>query len=645
MNTLRRLLKGVPVSALGIVAVLAYPAMASDLGQAAADQVSEANYIDLMDNWLYTHAGDDRGYGPEHDLAMDNIALLMESYGLTVALEPFSYSSTTYYNVVGTKTGTVWPDQEYVIGAHYDCVSNPGADDDASGVALMLEVARVVCQYDSDYTIRFAAFDREEQGLVGSTAYVDAHISDDILGMLQADMVAYDPGTDHARVYGSTDSNPIKNSLLAAIAEYGDGLTAADYGWISASNHAPFDYAGFQACLLIEGEVWSNPYYHTQQDSFEQPGNLNFPYAVKMTRSAAGWLVDQAGVQVAPLFIDLGDALPWRLDPDVATSINVQIRDGGESYVQGSGTVHYRFDGGTFLTAPLSPMGGDQYEAVLPGADCGSTAEFYFSAAGDGGGTLYEPEDAPGSLYTALVAALMAADDFEGDQGWTVEDLEVVSGRWERGVPAGDGSRGDATADFDGSGQCYLTGNDLGNTDVDGGPTRLISPTLNLGQTSDAILRYAGWFSCDDDVPPAQDFMDVELSNDGGASWTLVHSVASTEGWFEETLHIGDYVALTPNVKIQFSVTDNPNNSITEAAIDAFFVVDFSCDEIQCAVRGDLNGDTAVNGGDIGAFVECFLAGDPGTASCVCADIDGSGVFDVDDASSFVTCLLEGACP
>jgi len=64
-----------------IVVVLAvHPAEASDAGQVAVDEVSLANYIDLMDNWLYTHDGDDRGYGPEHDLAMDNIVALMESY-------------------------------------------------------------------------------------------------------------------------------------------------------------------------------------------------------------------------------------------------------------------------------------------------------------------------------------------------------------------------------------------------------------------------------------------------------------------------------------------------------------------------------------------------------------------------------------
>lgn len=132
--------------AVGLSITVVSAATASDEGQAAADQVSETSYrYFLGDNQgvegiLYTHAGDDRGYGPEHDLARDNIAAQLESYGLSVVLEPFYYGGT-YYNVVATKLGTVYPDQEYIVGAHYDSVSNPGADDNASGVALVLEAA------------------------------------------------------------------------------------------------------------------------------------------------------------------------------------------------------------------------------------------------------------------------------------------------------------------------------------------------------------------------------------------------------------------------------------------------------------------------------------------------------------------------
>ncbi|MBU0616571.1 MAG: M28 family peptidase, partial [Planctomycetes bacterium] len=252
---------------------------------------------------LYTHVGDDRGFGPEHDLARDNIASEFETYGLVVTLEPFSYWGTTYYNVVGTKLGTTYPGQEYIIGAHYDSVDNPGADDNASGVALVLEAARIICQYDSGCTIRFIAFDREEQGMIGSQAYVDAHISDDILGMISADMVSYNNGGNVADINGRSASNPIKYALGDAVTEYGDGLTYAIGGAADYSDHAPFEWVGFQACILIED--WGNPYYHTPNDNVDMPGYIDYAYAIRMTRSVVGFLVDQAGVLVFDCYGDL----------------------------------------------------------------------------------------------------------------------------------------------------------------------------------------------------------------------------------------------------------------------------------------------------------------------------------------------------
>ena len=213
-----------------------------------------------------------------------------------MTLEPVSYGGDTYYNVVGTKPGVINPGQEYIIGAHYDSVNNPGADDNASGVALVLESARVLTQYPSEYTIRFIAFDREEQGLHGSEQYVLDHIDDDIQGMISADMVAYNTGADHVDIYGRTASNPIKNALAEAVDTYGDGLTRALYFGIDASDHAPFEWYGFQACLIIED--WGNPYYHTQQDNVDMPNYIDYPYATQITRVIVGFLVDNAGVIV-----------------------------------------------------------------------------------------------------------------------------------------------------------------------------------------------------------------------------------------------------------------------------------------------------------------------------------------------------------
>ncbi|MHC4091004.1 MAG: M28 family metallopeptidase, partial [Planctomycetota bacterium] len=474
--------------ALGLIVVAAHSAPASEMGQAAADEVSQSSYTDILVNWLYTHPGDNRGFGPEHDLAQDNIVFLFESYGLSVALEPFTYSSSTYYNVVATKLGTVFPNQEYVVGAHYDSVDNPGADDDASGVALILEVARVVSQYDSEYTIRFVAFDREEQGLYGSNAYVDDHIGDDILGMIQADMVAYDPSTNHALIYGSANSLPIKTDLGAAITLYSDGLTYTDDGWNGQSDHAPFDAAGYQACLLIEGEVWNNPYYHTQDDHVQNLGYINYRYATKMTRSVVGFLVDHANVMVPvdALVFTFPDGHPEFVAPDGGTHLRVEVTALGNAVPDpGTGMLHYDIGNG-WEVVPMEEITPNVYDAVFPAADCGVDVLYYVSAQAVGGDPFTSPWGAPASSYSALAAygiAVLLEDNFETNQGWTVENLGATSGDWQRGVPVDDpGWAYDPTSDSDGSGQCYLTQNQIGNTDVDDGAVRLNSPVLDLSQ-------------------------------------------------------------------------------------------------------------------------------------------------------------------
>jgi hypothetical protein len=311
----------------GFILILARPAAASVEGRVAAARVQEESYRHILDDMLYAHAGDDRSIiGPEHDPARANIAMLLESYGLTVTLDPFVYSwpepNSIYYNVVGTKLGTTYPDQEYIIGAHYDsyCWTSPdpapGADDDASGVALVLEAARVLSAYDSDYTLRFIAFDREEQWMVGSYAYVEDHLDDDILGMINADMIAFNPGVDIVNIWSSTPSEPLKLALAQAAPGYADlwdpnALVWNVAGQLPFCDHWPFEEAGFEAVSLEEYAFSQNLYYHVPEDNVDSPGYIDYTFATRITRGVVGFLVDSAGVNV-----DIPDA-DYDMDGDV----------------------------------------------------------------------------------------------------------------------------------------------------------------------------------------------------------------------------------------------------------------------------------------------------------------------------------------
>jgi hypothetical protein len=262
------------------------------MGRTAAARVNEDSYRHFMDDMLYTHYGDDRGFGPEHDLAQANIAMLFADFGLTVTLEPFEYEKATYYNVVGTRLGTTYPDQEYVIGAHYDSTDNAGADDNASGVAMVLEVARVLSPYPAEYTIRFVAFDREEQGLLGSYAYVDAHTDDDIVGVISPDMISWNDGTNTVLLRGDDNAAGLKAALGQAVTTYGDGLSYELSA--RASDYSAFGEAGIPACGPHEpGE---NPSYHTALDTVDVVDYIDYAYAVRITRSVVGFLVDSLGV-------------------------------------------------------------------------------------------------------------------------------------------------------------------------------------------------------------------------------------------------------------------------------------------------------------------------------------------------------------
>jgi hypothetical protein len=269
-------------------------APASEIGQQVANQVNADTYHYYLDERLYTHDGDNRGTwpkGPEHGPARDNMVATFQDFGLSVELQEVD-GWPSYYNVVATQWGSVHPDSYYVVGAHYDSVHNAGADDNASGVAGVLEIARVLSLYQTEYTIKYIAFDVEEWGLYGSEAYVEDHLTDDIRGMVSLDMIAYDDGGYTCDIYGRAQSDPVKLALADAIDLYGNGLIAWVYGQHDGSDHAPFEWAGFRACLLIED--WGNPCYHHSCDSVDTPNYISYNYAADMVRSTAGFLADQA---------------------------------------------------------------------------------------------------------------------------------------------------------------------------------------------------------------------------------------------------------------------------------------------------------------------------------------------------------------
>jgi hypothetical protein len=232
--------------------------------------------------------------------------------GLSVSYDTFPiFGDTLAYNVIAEKVGTVRPHEIYIICGHYDSMSNnawidaPGADDNASGTAAVLEAARVLSGVPFESTIRFIAFSGEEQGLIGSRHYVEEKVvpfGQMVLGVFNLDMIAYVhpsfPSWD-ANWYGDMASWDLGEFVEGCINTYTRcslNLTIRvdpTYG----SDHYFFATNGYPALFLIDAAVgrsrdW-NPHYHSPEDRLE---TLDMEYAAEMARGAVAALAELAGM-------------------------------------------------------------------------------------------------------------------------------------------------------------------------------------------------------------------------------------------------------------------------------------------------------------------------------------------------------------
>ena len=284
-------------------------------------------------------------------------------------------------------------------------------------------------------------------------------------------------------------------------------------------------------------------------------------------------------------------------------------------------------DGAGPQSAAMAAAGGGVWEGTLPATSCGASVAWWIEVTFADEETVTSPTNAPAAAWTASSAAVrvtLLEDDGQTAAGWGVTNIQVAGGAWRRGVPAGLGDRGDPTQDFDGSGACWLTENGAGNTDVDGGPTILTSRELPVTAAGPLFLRYARWFTNDDaDI----DRLRTEYSPDGGATWLLVEQTGGFAGWEERTVRLDTIAAPGKVVRVRFLATDNPNDSVTEAAIDAVRLEVLECDTTEPRPE-DVDGDGVIGFGDLLAILAAFGPCEGGPCP---ADVDGDGSVSFND--------------
>jgi len=605
------------------------------------EQDSLISYDERLQAFLTRVAGTDSNYA-----ARDWIEAKLTSFGYdSVWLDPFfanvSYPNAPCYNVVAYKPGTRLPDQQVIIGAHFDAVpTSPGADDNGSGAAAVLEMARVLKDYETDMTIIFILFDAEEYGLYGSWHYADEASArgDEIVFMLNLDMVGHYQNDGDAKLFSGTDQ-----TFSVLWQELADSLVSIEghiMGNSGGSDHYPFTQHGYTATFVHE--YLFSTVYHSYRDSTTY---MNFEYATRMVQAslATAFLASETYGRRPLIAFDYPSGKPKLLDPGSETPFEVQLTGfyGGE-VEPGTALLFYSVNGEAYSSTPMTHLTGDSYQATLPPISCDDHLSYYFRVtAADDWGTFYDPdpsEPLSAIAYTSL--ATVFEDNFETDLGWTISG-DAADGQWERGLPI-DSGRGDPSADYDGSGQCYLTDNGSKNSDVDSGMTVLTSPVFAL-DGDEGLVEYARYWSntfggYDDD-----DVFDVLISNNGGTDWVLADRTgpfaADEEGWNLHQFIVSEFVTPTDNMRLRFEVSDYGNVSVVEAALDAVTVSDLACEFLP-----DTDGDGFADGSDNCPYVYNPLQEDANNDglgdSCCCVgtvgNIDCDGIVDITDLQVLV---------
>ena len=323
------------------------------------------------------------------------------------------------------------------------------------------------------------------------------------------------------------------------------------------------------------------------------------------------------------LQVELVSVAPGTLDPNGGDQITVSVNLASGLTLNGPGQLFVN-DGGGFTSVPFASVGSGNFVAAFPATDCGSPVDFYISFGASDGVTATLPFNAPTQTFSALSASDIVsvfADDFETNTGWAVSGT-ATDGQWNRGVPVNCG-RGDPSADFDGSGQAYLTDNSSANScnsDIDGGETILTSPAFDA-TVGDVVVSYATWYSNDFGADPNNDTMTVEISSNNGATWTTVEVIGpagpqASGGWFEKEVRVADFVTPSSQTRMRFRASDNGSGSVVEAGVDAFNVKVVQCDTGACS-PADLSSpgtpgspDGTLTGADFFEFLNRFQAGD-----------------------------------
>lgn len=293
---------------------------------------------------------------------------------------------------------------------------------------------------------------------------------------------------------------------------------------------------------------------------------------------------------------------PAMAAPGAIRTISVQVAGlGGITPVAGTGKIYVSINNGPFVQSNMTDVSPGLYRATLPAMPaCSGSLKFYVTVNGSNAVTYTYPALGAGgatSIASAVGTDVLYTNDFEGaTTGWTVVNApSVTGGAWEVATPNGTINLTQQAAPFEDGEQntahtrCWVTQNGVvggaaGNSDLDGGPTDLISPPLNLAGT-DGFVSYRRWHYS----TSTADVLTVAVSPDG-TNWTTVETVVpsptapaigATNAWTSFSFRVGDFITPSASTFVRFRVADVGTGHVVESAIDLFQVEAFTCTMCQ----------------------------------------------------------------
>jgi hypothetical protein len=228
--------------------------------------------------------------------SLDYISAQLKSYGYEVEYQEYPSAGVMVKNIVAVKPGLATPGEIVVVGAHYDSCDNPGADDNASGVAGMLELARRLAGKPSSRTIKFAAFVNEEPPFfrskdMGSLVYASqaAGKKEDIKAAIVLEMIGYYSNQPFSQHYPPLIGvfYPNKGGYIALVSNFASRRLAAEIGdsfkrasalplesavlpafvpGVDFSDHRSFWKYGYPAVMFTDTAFYRNNNYHKETD-------------------------------------------------------------------------------------------------------------------------------------------------------------------------------------------------------------------------------------------------------------------------------------------------------------------------------------------------------------------------------------------